>query len=91
MPSLSVTGGGDKPGIREMQLTPEHGLLTDLIMDTFLGVPLHVQCKKTQRVSVIGQRKVEHLSANKEALSISLSVADMDEIDGAIAFDVGSQ
>ncbi|RHZ43326.1 aldo/keto reductase [Aspergillus thermomutatus] len=38
---------------------------------------------------IIGQRKVEHLKANVEALSISLSENDLAEIDNAAPFDVG--
>ncbi|KAL4983876.1 norsolorinic acid reductase [Aspergillus falconensis] len=38
---------------------------------------------------VIGQRKVEHLRANIEAISVQLSSKDMDEIDTAIPFDAG--
>lgn len=38
---------------------------------------------------IVGQRKVEHLKANIEALSIELSEADMAEIDQALPFDVG--
>ncbi|KAL2832127.1 Aldo/keto reductase [Aspergillus cavernicola] len=39
---------------------------------------------------IIGQRKIEHLKANIEALSVSLSDEDLGEIDGAADFDVGS-
>ncbi|PWY67225.1 sterigmatocystin biosynthesis dehydrogenase stcV [Aspergillus sclerotioniger CBS 115572] len=38
---------------------------------------------------IIGQRKVEHLKANIEALKIDLSKEEMDEIDNATAFDPG--
>ncbi|GIJ88210.1 hypothetical protein Asppvi_007128 [Aspergillus pseudoviridinutans] len=38
---------------------------------------------------IIGQRKVEHLKANVEALSVSLSENDLAEIDNAAPFDVG--
>ncbi|KAL4928903.1 aldo/keto reductase [Aspergillus undulatus] len=38
---------------------------------------------------IIGQRKVEHLKANIEALSITLTDEDLAEIDGAAEFDVG--
>jgi hypothetical protein len=40
-------------------------------------------------VPIIGQRKVEHLTANIEALSVSLSRDDLAEIDNAAPFDVG--
>ncbi|PYI02507.1 sterigmatocystin biosynthesis dehydrogenase stcV [Aspergillus sclerotiicarbonarius CBS 121057] len=36
---------------------------------------------------IIGQRKVEHMKANIEALTIDLSKEEMDEIDNAIPFD----
>jgi hypothetical protein len=38
---------------------------------------------------IVGQRKVEHLKANIEALSISLSAEDLAEIDAAADFDIG--
>ena len=38
---------------------------------------------------IIGQRKVEHLLANIEALNIELTPEDLDEIDSAIPFDPG--
>ncbi|KAJ5765944.1 norsolorinic acid reductase A [Penicillium odoratum] len=38
---------------------------------------------------IVGQRKIEHLKANIEALSIQLSKQDMDEIDTAVPFDAG--
>lgn len=38
---------------------------------------------------IVGQRKVEHLQANIEALRITLTQEDLDEIDGAAEFDVG--
>ncbi|KAF7161071.1 hypothetical protein CNMCM5623_006748 [Aspergillus felis] len=38
---------------------------------------------------IIGQRKVEHLKANVESLSVSLSENDLAEIDNAAPFDVG--
>ncbi|KAL2862226.1 aldo/keto reductase [Aspergillus lucknowensis] len=38
---------------------------------------------------IVGQRKVEHLLANIEALGIELSKEDMDEIDTAVPFDPG--
>ncbi|KAL3464338.1 NADP-dependent oxidoreductase domain-containing protein [Aspergillus heterothallicus] len=38
---------------------------------------------------VIGQRKIEHLKANIEALGIELSKEDMDKIDTAVTFDPG--
>ncbi|PQE11258.1 aldo keto reductase protein [Rutstroemia sp. NJR-2017a BVV2] len=38
---------------------------------------------------IIGQRKVEHLKANMDALSVELSEEEMAEIDGAAPFDIG--
>jgi hypothetical protein len=40
-------------------------------------------------VPIVGQRKIEHLKSNIEALSIDLSQEDLDEIDGAAPFDPG--
>ena len=46
--------------------------------------------QKTPNVfPIIGQRKVEHLKANVEALSVSLLSEDLAEIDSASSFDVG--
>ncbi|KAI9041343.1 aldo/keto reductase [Aspergillus affinis] len=57
---------------------------------TLHAIALAYVMHKTPNVfPIIGQRKVEHLKANIEALSISLSDADMDEIDGATEFEVG--
>lgn len=38
---------------------------------------------------IIGQRSVEHLKANIEALSVTLSDEDMARIDNAVPFDIG--
>lgn len=38
---------------------------------------------------IIGQRNVNHLKANIEALSVSLSDEDIEAIDGAAPFDIG--
>lgn len=38
---------------------------------------------------IIGQRKVDHLLANIEALKIELTSEDLDQIDSAIPFDPG--
>lgn len=38
---------------------------------------------------IVGGRKIEHLKGNIEALKIKLSKEDMDEIEGAIPFDIG--
>ncbi|KAL4885458.1 NADP-dependent oxidoreductase domain-containing protein [Aspergillus karnatakaensis] len=57
---------------------------------TLHAVALAYVMHKTPNVfPIIGQRKVEHLQANIEALGISLSDEDLDEIDGAADFDIG--
>ena len=38
---------------------------------------------------IIGQRKVEHLKANVEALSVELTKEEMDKLDTAVPFDPG--
>jgi diketogulonate reductase-like aldo/keto reductase len=38
---------------------------------------------------IIGQRKVEHLKANIDALSVELSEEELSEIDSAAPFDIG--
>jgi aryl-alcohol dehydrogenase-like predicted oxidoreductase len=57
---------------------------------TMHGVALAYVMHKTPNVfPIIGQRKVEHLKANVDALSIRLTQHDLNEIDSAIAFDPG--
>ncbi|RAL03717.1 aldo/keto reductase [Aspergillus ibericus CBS 121593] len=57
---------------------------------TLHAVALAYVMHKTPNVfPIIGQRKVEHLQANVEALSVRLSDEDLDEIDNASSFDVG--
>ncbi|KAJ0414793.1 Aldo/keto reductase [Aspergillus carlsbadensis] len=57
---------------------------------TLHAIALAYVMHKTPNVfPIIGQRKVEHLRANVEALSITLTAEDLDEIDGAADFDVG--
>ncbi|ORY64987.1 aldo/keto reductase [Pseudomassariella vexata] len=38
---------------------------------------------------IIGGRNIDHLKANIEALTLSLSQEDIDEIEGAVPFDIG--
>ncbi|KAL4937043.1 hypothetical protein BDV06DRAFT_232822 [Aspergillus oleicola] len=49
----------------------------------------YVMHKTPYVVPIIGQRKVEHLKANIEALGIQLTQEDLAEIDAASDFDVG--
>ncbi|KAL2856748.1 Aldo/keto reductase [Aspergillus pseudodeflectus] len=57
---------------------------------TLHAIALAYVMHKTRNVfPIIGQRKVEHLRANVEALRIALTAEDLDEIDGAAEFDVG--
>ncbi|PWY64827.1 norsolorinic acid reductase [Aspergillus eucalypticola CBS 122712] len=57
---------------------------------TLHAIALAYVMHKTPNVfPIIGQRKIEHLQANVEALSVSLSDEDLDEIDSASSFDVG--
>ncbi|KAL4796690.1 NADP-dependent oxidoreductase domain-containing protein [Aspergillus venezuelensis] len=57
---------------------------------TLHAVALAYVMHKTPYVfPIIGQRKVEHLKANIEALGIQLSQDDLAEIDAASDFDVG--
>ncbi|PWY92856.1 sterigmatocystin biosynthesis dehydrogenase stcV [Aspergillus heteromorphus CBS 117.55] len=49
----------------------------------------YIRFKTPYIFPILGQRKIEHLKANIEALSIDLSKEDMDEIDTAIPFDPG--
>ncbi|KAL4957065.1 NADP-dependent oxidoreductase domain-containing protein [Aspergillus filifer] len=57
---------------------------------TLHAVALAYVMHKTPYVfPIIGQRKVEHLKANIEALGIQLTQEDLAEIDAASVFDVG--
>ncbi|KAF7593568.1 hypothetical protein BBP40_011188 [Aspergillus hancockii] len=49
----------------------------------------YVMHKTPNVFPIIGQRKVEHLNANIEALSVTLSEEDLAEIDNAAPFDIG--
>lgn len=49
----------------------------------------YVMHKSPYVFPIVGGRKVEHLKANIEALSIELSDEDIEAIDGAFQFDVG--
>ncbi|KAL2850232.1 Aldo/keto reductase [Aspergillus pseudoustus] len=49
----------------------------------------YVMHKTPNVFPIIGQRKVEHLKANIDALSVVLSPEDLDQIDEAAEFDVG--
>jgi hypothetical protein len=49
----------------------------------------YVLHKSPYAYPIIGQRKVEHLLANIEALKVELSQEDMDKIDTAVCFDPG--
>ncbi|PYH93411.1 sterigmatocystin biosynthesis dehydrogenase stcV [Aspergillus ellipticus CBS 707.79] len=49
----------------------------------------YIRFKTPYTFPLVGQRKVEHLKANIEALKIDLSKEDMDEIDNAVPFDPG--
>ncbi|KAG9677738.1 norsolorinic acid reductase, partial [Aureobasidium melanogenum] len=57
---------------------------------TMHGIALAYVMHKTPNVfPIVGQRKVEHLKANVEALSIKLTQEDLKEIEGAAPFDPG--
>ncbi|KAL2809146.1 NADP-dependent oxidoreductase domain-containing protein [Aspergillus granulosus] len=57
---------------------------------TLHAIALAYVMHKTPNVfPIIGQRKVEHLKANIDALCVALSPTDLDEIDSAAEFDVG--
>ncbi|CAD0025028.1 unnamed protein product, partial [Aureobasidium pullulans] len=57
---------------------------------TMHGVALAYVMHKTPNVfPIVGQRKVEHLKANIDALSIRLTQEDIKEIEGAAPFDPG--
>ncbi|PWY66367.1 Aldo/keto reductase [Aspergillus sclerotioniger CBS 115572] len=57
---------------------------------TLHAIALAYVMHKTPNVfPIIGQRKIEHLKANIEALGVRLSNEDLDEIDAASSFDIG--
>jgi diketogulonate reductase-like aldo/keto reductase len=49
----------------------------------------YVRSKYPYVYPIVGGRKIEHLKGNIEALGIELSEEEVDEIDGAVDFDVG--
>jgi hypothetical protein len=49
----------------------------------------YVMHKSPYVFPIIGGCKIEHVKANIEALSLSLSVKDIKEIEGAVEFDIG--
>lgn len=67
---------------------PEVTLRNNTMTDTIQALAYVLQ--KTPYVfPIIGQRKVDHLLANIEALKIELTPEDLDQIDSAIPFDAG--
>lgn len=67
---------------------PEITLRNNTMTDTIQALAYVLQ--KTPYVfPIIGQRKVDHLLANIEALKIELTPDDLDQIDSAIPFDAG--
>ena len=67
---------------------PEITLRNNTMTDTIQALAYVLQ--KTPYVfPIIGQRKVDHLLANIEALKIELTPEDLDQIDSAIPFDAG--
>jgi aryl-alcohol dehydrogenase-like predicted oxidoreductase len=62
--------------------------IADKYKTTMHGIALAYVMHKTPNVfPIIGQRRVEHLKANIEALSIRLTQEDLKEIEGATPFD----
>jgi aryl-alcohol dehydrogenase-like predicted oxidoreductase len=49
----------------------------------------YIRAKYPYVYPIVGGRKIEHLKGNIEALGIELSEEEVDEIDGATAFDIG--
>lgn len=49
----------------------------------------YIRAKYPYVYPIVGGRKIEHLKGNIEALGIELSDEEVDEIDGAVDFDVG--
>jgi hypothetical protein len=49
----------------------------------------YIRAKYPYVYPIVGGRKIEHLKGNIEALGIDLSEEEVDEIDGAVDFDVG--
>lgn len=49
----------------------------------------YIRAKYPYVYPIVGGRKIEHLKGNIEALGIDLSEEEVDEIDGAVDFDIG--
>lgn len=62
---------------------------TDFRYLTQLQALAYVMHKTPNVFPIVGQRKIEHLKANIDALSIRLSQEDLEEIDQAVEFDPG--
>lgn len=49
----------------------------------------YVMQKSPYVFPIVGGRKLKHLKANVEALSLNLTAEDIREVEGAVAFDIG--
>lgn len=61
-------------------------MLTTSLRDQALA---YVRHKAPYVFPIVGGRKLEHLKGNIEALKLELTDEDIDEIEGAVPFDVG--
>ncbi|KAL1980700.1 hypothetical protein VTN96DRAFT_3617 [Rasamsonia emersonii] len=95
--SAEARKSGEVGSARGQNLTEEDIKVSDALErvakrkgTTLHGVALAYILHKTPYVfPIVGQRKVEHLKANVEALSIQMTEEDMKEIDNAVPFDAG--
>ncbi|EAW17164.1 norsolorinic acid reductase [Aspergillus fischeri NRRL 181] len=84
------SGRAAEPSEREIRVSEVLEAVADRKNTTLHAVSLAYILHKAPYVyPIVGQRKVEHLVANIQALSIALSKEDMDEIDTAVPFDAG--
>ncbi|KIA75644.1 hypothetical protein HK57_00576 [Aspergillus ustus] len=95
--SKAAREGNEVGSGRAADLTERDIKISDALEDvaqrkgtTLHAIALSYVMHKTPNVfPIIGQRKIEHLKANIDALSVVLSPEDIDEIDEAAEFDVG--
>ncbi|KAL4873641.1 hypothetical protein BDV12DRAFT_207482 [Aspergillus spectabilis] len=86
----SGSGRAAESSEREVKVSEALEAIAKRNNTTLHAVALAYILHKTPYVyPVVGQRKVEHLMANIEALTVELSKDDMNEIDTAVPFDAG--
>ncbi|KAL4924550.1 NADP-dependent oxidoreductase domain-containing protein [Aspergillus undulatus] len=86
-----LTGGGRSDQVMTDDEIRVSDILDEIAKDKNVSLPAvalaYLLHKTPYVIPIIGQRKIEHLRTNVEALGVELSQSDMDKIDAAIPFD----